>query len=115
MPIIDLPTLYCPMGCGNTLHVMAAGAIRCLRPKCPDPNAVTKLLSQPESHLDIVTFEDGGFTVLHPLRERIGGSLFDCPVHKAVQEMDEGPVNGPGRYRAYLGSDGKLTLEKVLP
>lgn len=114
MPILDLPTLYCPMGCGNTLHVMSAGMIRCLNRDCPDPGAVTKILSNPET-CDVVTFTSGRFTVLHPLRERIGGSLFGCRVHQALLEMDEPPVGGPGRYRAHLGADGKLTLEGLPP
>ena len=118
MPITDLPTLYCPMGCGNTLHVMSSGAIRCLLPKCPDPNAVVKILSQPESHLDVVEFTGDDFRILHPLRERIDGQLFDCPVHLACQVMDGPPRDAagrpaPGRYRAWLDKDGILTLDLI--
>jgi hypothetical protein len=109
MPIIDLPRLYCPMGCGNTLHVMSSGAIRCLLPKCPDPMAAEKLLSQPESHLDVVQIDEDGFSILHPLRERLGSGLFNCPVNRKLLAMPEPPAL-PGRYQAKLGADGKLEL-----
>jgi Family of unknown function (DUF6085) len=109
MPIIDLPGLYCPMGCGNTLHVMASGMIRCLLKKCPDPMAAEKILSQPEPHLDVVQIDADGFSILHPLRERVNGALFDCPVNRALLAMGEPPAP-PGRYRATLGGDGTLDL-----
>jgi hypothetical protein len=109
MSIIDLPTLYCPMGCGNTLHVMQPGMIRCLLKGCHDPMAVQKILSQPESHLDIVQIDEDGFSILHPLRERIGGGLFDCPVNKALLAMSAPPAP-PGRYQAKLGDDGRVDL-----
>lgn len=112
MPTIDLPRLYCPMGCGNTLHVMASGMIRCLLKKCPDPMAVEKLLSRPESHLDIVQIDEDGFSMLHPLRERVNGALFECPVNRALLAMAEPPAL-PGRYRATLGEDGILDLTVI--
>lgn len=112
MPIIDLPRLYCPMGCGNTLHVMSSGMIRCLLKSCPDPMATEKLLGQPESHLDVVQIDEDGFSILHPLRERLGGGLFDCPVNKALLAMPEPPAL-PGRYRAKLGEDGTLDLSRL--
>jgi hypothetical protein len=112
MPIMDLPTLYCPMGCGNTLHVMPVGVIRCLLKGCPDPMAVQKILSQPESHLDVVQIDEDGFSILHPLRERIDGSLFDCPVNRRLALLEEPPAP-PGRYLAVMGEDGAVDLTVV--
>jgi hypothetical protein len=71
--------------------------------------AVEKLLSQPESHLDIVQIDGDGFSILHPLRERLDGGLFDCPVNKALAAMAEPPAL-PGRYRATIGEDGIVDL-----
>jgi hypothetical protein len=110
--IIDLPTLYCPMGCGNTLHVMASGGIQCLLKGCPDPHSVQKILGQPESHLDVVQIDEDGFSILHPLRERIEGNLFDCPVNRDILARGAPPAL-PGKYRAWLGEDGILNLAPV--
>jgi hypothetical protein len=108
---------YCPMGCGPHLHVMSGGMIMCLAPGCPDPGAVTQIISDPET-CDIVEFTEDDFRVLHPLRERIGGSLFDCPVNRACRDMPEPPRDGTGkialgRYRAWLDKDGILTLDML--
>lgn len=116
--IRDILDAYCP-ACGTQkLHLMQADVIHCLAPGCPDPDAAHKILSDPETR-DIVEFTDEDFRILHPLRERIGGSLFDCPVNRACQEMDGPPRDAagkitPGRYRAWLDKDGILTLE-LLP
>jgi hypothetical protein len=111
--IIDLPKLYCPMGCGNTLHVMVGegyGGLTCLARNCPDKDAAQKILSDGE-HLDIVEFGDAGWRVLHPLRERLGDGLFACRVHAAVAALDENPPDG--RYRAMISEDGELVLKKI--
>jgi hypothetical protein len=90
---------------------MQSDVIHCLAPGCPDPDAAQKILSDPETR-DVVEFTDERFTVLHPLRERLSGNLFGCPVNQAVLALDDPP--DPGRYRAWLGGDGKLVLE-LLP
>lgn len=91
---------------------MQADVIHCLAPGCPDPDAAHKILSDPETR-DIVEFTDLDFRILHPLRERIGGSLFDCPVNRACQEIIDDPPE-PGRYRAWMDEGGILTLD-LLP
>lgn len=113
--IIDLPGLYCPMGCGATLHVKAGdgyGGITCLARGCPDSKAAQKILSSGE-YRDVVTFHDGYFSVLHPLRERVGSALTDCPVAEAISRMDGPPDQASGQYRAWLDEDGKLVLKQV--
>lgn len=106
--IHDLVGAYCPMGCGQTLHLMA-GRISCLALGCPDQGAAQKILSDPE-HLDIVVFGEDSFTVLHPLRERLG-DLFACEIHGACTRLDGPPEGQTGRYRAWFGDDGDLVLE----
>jgi Family of unknown function (DUF6085) len=110
MPPIRDVVGYCPMGCGPHLHVMSGGMIMCLAPGCPDPGSVTGIISDPETN-DVVEFTDERFTVLHPLRERLSGNLFGCPVNQAVLALDDPP--DPGRYRARLGENGKLVLEPL--
>lgn len=108
--IRDIPGVYCP-ACGQQkLHLMQADVIYCLALGCPDPDAAQKVLSDPETR-DVVEFTDEDFRILHPLRERIGGVLFDCPVHRACQAVDGPPA--PGRYRAWLDKDGILTLDLI--
>lgn len=99
------------MGCGPHLHVMSGGLIMCLAKDCPDPGAVTQIISDPET-LDVVQIDEDGFSILHPLRERLGGGLFDCPVNRALAAMPEPPAL-PGRYRAALGEDGILDLAVI--
>lgn len=101
--IRDIVGAYCPMGCGQTLHLSAGGMIVCLAPDCPDQMAVAKLLGEPETD-HIVTLRDdaktwvfneetqqseqvslgalyGTFTIRHPLRERIElEDLAHCPL-----------------------------------
>jgi hypothetical protein len=115
MPPITDVVGYCPMGCGPHLHVMSGGMIMCLAKDCPDPGAVTGILSERET-LDVVTFDDHSFNVLHPLRERIGHALLTCPVAAHIAELD-GPPPGvsDGKYRAYLDQDGELALEYLSP
>ncbi len=99
--IRDIVGAYCPMGCGQTLHLGAGGLISCLAPACPRKHAVQQLLSESETE-HIVTLRDdaltwqfnketgfdeqvspgvfyGSFTVRHPLRERVElADLADC-------------------------------------
>lgn len=107
--IHDLVGTYCPMGCGQTLHLMPGGLVACLSKRCPDPAAARKILSDPE-HRDVVVFGEDSFTVLHPLRERLG-DLFACQIHNACTRLDGPPEGQTGRYRAWFGDDGDLVLE----
>jgi hypothetical protein len=82
--------------------------IMCLAKDCPEPGAVTRIISSTETK-DIVQIDAGGFSILHPLRERLGNGLLDCPVNKALLAMSEPPAL-PGRYQARLGDDGTVDL-----
>lgn len=92
---------YCPMGCGQTLFVGAGGHITCSRIDCPNPTAVDQILGDPETE-HVADFGDHGFSILHPLRERLDddqGGLFGCALHQAIEALSGPPVK-PGRYRA---------------
>lgn len=110
-PIIDMVGVYCPMGCGQTLHLMPSGMMQCLNRGCPNPGAAQKILSDPE-HEDIVVFGPDSFTVLHPVRERLG-DLFTCQVHQACSALDGPPEGKTGRFRARFDGQGRLELEEV--
>jgi hypothetical protein len=90
---------YCPMGCGQTLFVGEGGHITCSWAHCPHPEAVDELLADRETE-HVVQIDAGTFSIQHPLRERLGGILFDCRLHEWLSEQD-GPPEEPGyRYRA---------------
>jgi hypothetical protein len=75
-----IPSAYCPMGCGATIHRSPYnGNLICLNPHCPRPNAVIDILGESEQQ-HLVTFrEDGSFYYLrHPIRERLNGLLPEC-------------------------------------
>lgn len=102
-------TGYCPMGCGDTLGVDRAGRVGCYAEGCPRPDAAHRLLTDAETeHLVYVT--EDGWTVKHPLRERLrGGGLFACEFQL--------PWAAPaGVYRAYRyppGGPHEWALERV--
>lgn len=108
--IRDIVGVYCPMGCGKTLHLTVGGMIACLASGCPNPGAAQKILSEPET-TDIVVFGADSFTVLHPVKERLG-DLWTCQVHQACTQLP-GPPAGPGRYRARIDGKGCLELELI--
>lgn len=89
---------YCPMGCGQTLHLSDAGTIECGSLDCPDRSKAQAVLMDPETD-HIIQCNDQGFTTLHPLRER-GDELFGCTYHRDLGDVMEGPPDGvEGRYR----------------
>jgi hypothetical protein len=96
----------CPMCRERKLHLMPSGLVRCLGQACPRPTAAQEILDG-DVGADIVQIDGDGFSILHPLRERLQGGLFDCPVNRALLAMSEPPVL-PGRYRVTFGEDGNL-------
>jgi hypothetical protein len=100
-------SLYCPMGCGDTVHTDYDQDISCRAPNCPDPDAIEKLLSDPETEHTVHLTEDS-FIVKHPLRERLAEDLFTCGLHAGVRaDLDNGNApTEPGTYRViYVGHD----------
>ena len=61
---------YCPMGCGQTLEYDSSTLyILCRDTNCPNNAVVTKILLDPETN-HLVTFDEMGWSAIHPLRER---------------------------------------------
>lgn len=108
----------CPE-CGGELEVQPVfsdevaddhGELSCLRVDCKRPRAAGELLADPETE-HIVVFDEHGFTIQHPLRERLDAELFTCGLHEHLRAHD-GPPGAPGRYRA-RSSYGHWTLESL--
>jgi len=94
----------CPMGCGPHLFVGAGGYITCAWIDCPHPDAVSTLLADRETE-HVVQFGEAGFTIRHPLRERLDDALMECDLHAWCAELP-GPLatSSPVRMReASLG------------
>ena len=89
---------------GATPEVFEHGAIVCARPGCPRPDAVNTLLGDQETE-HIVQFDAAGFTIRHPLRERLDDALMQCELHSYCAGLPGPPPHdGSGRYRAtFLG------------
>jgi len=110
--IRDIIGAYCPMGCGETLHLTPGGAIACLAPACPRKYAAREILGDRETD-HIVVFGADSWTIKHPLRDRLG-DLFSCTIHEQAGAMGGPPGGQTGRYRAIIGADGEMDLE-LLP
>jgi hypothetical protein len=87
---------YCPMGCGETLELAVGGTVGCGHALCPCPDAVARILADPETE-HIVDLQPDGYSIKHPLAERINDALLDCDLHDHVQRMI--PDAALGRYR----------------
>jgi hypothetical protein len=95
------------MGCGPTLFLGTGGHVTCSWIDCPNPSAVDQILADRETE-HLVDFAAVGFTVLHPLLERLAhdqGGLWGCALHLHVQTLD-GPPVAIGRYRAHQDPGG---------
>ncbi len=98
----------CPMCRERKLHLMPTGLIRCLNRACPRPSAAQEILDG-DVGADIVQIDVFSFSMIHPLRERLDGGLFGCPVARHLEALNSPPA-APGRYRAKIGDDGTLDL-----
>lgn len=101
----------CPMGCGATLRLNRY-QIECSNRNCADRDAVAKLLADSESEHVISVTEEDGFTVKHPLRERIDDGLFACRLLDEFLETYEGRPITMGHHRVTRDGSG-WKLEKL--
>lgn len=94
---------YCPMGCGETLEVNKRGAVSCGGGDCMDPHAVQEILNQSE-HRHILNIDTAGWTLKHPLAERVQDELFECPIGARMHVVALDRVEH-GRYAVSLDDD----------
>jgi hypothetical protein len=98
---------YCP-ACGNrTLFLGKGGYVTCSLDVCPNPTAAADLLSDQEiQHIVVLDADpDVGFTIRHPVIERVTGDLFTCNLHTYLSQRD-GPPARPGSYRVHRAPTG---------
>jgi hypothetical protein len=95
---------YCP-ACGwRSLFLAYGGHVTCRRAACPSPTSADTILDDPETE-HVVELGPHGFTVRHPLRERLGDELMHCHLHWDLAALDEPPAP-LGRYRVLSGPAG---------
>lgn len=99
---------HCPMGCGETLALF--NRLRCMAAGCPRPHAVSEILADSETE-HTVTFARRGWTLTHPLRERLDGGPAGC-VHELLMQNMEGAPAPFGRYRVTI-VDADATFEPL--
>lgn len=88
---------YCPACGSGSLFLGTRGYVTCSVNDCPRPTAVSDLLDDRETE-HVVNIGETGFTVRHPLLERLDDALLTCTVHERLSRYDGPPVE-PGRYR----------------
>jgi len=95
----------CP-ACGHRALILhPSGAIGCNAPDCPRPSAVAELLDAERGPIHLVDLRKDCYVIEHPLIERLDGVLFDCPLHRVLEEMDS-PPSPPSRYEVRLHDEG---------
>lgn len=105
---------YCPMGCGRTLRAeesRAENKVVCWDADCPEPLAAQRILDDGETE-HVVQFTGGGFTILHPVRERLDNKLLTCELHLFCMGFSGPPYGRGGTFRA-MDRDGEWVLERT--
>jgi hypothetical protein len=92
-------------GAVRTLAARARGALGAGMSPSEISEAIDTLRGLGPDAGHLIEFRDDGWTVQHPLVERLGGSLFDCPLSK--WSHDDPGVRG----RFELRPDGTLGNE----
>lgn len=77
--------------------------------------AVVTLLNGNERDEHIVSIGIDGFTLQHPLVERINSTLFDCTVHAAIVDYFDSGGGAPkqGQYYIVFNDNGGWAFEPV--
>lgn len=95
----------CPACGGRSLALTGDDELACIYQGCPRPSAVHELLSREQISSHRVRIEEGGFSIEHPLVERLDGQLFTCALHVWLLESFQAPRD-PGNYLVHPLADG---------
>lgn len=110
-PVNHFPSLdaQCP-ACGQrSLYRGFQGRITCATADCPDAGAVHNLLNDPNLTAHLVSVTVHGWTIRHPLVERVGDALFTCDLGTHLNGQREANADlGPGVYRVDINPRGRV-------
>lgn len=98
---------HCPACGGASLFVVEGGYVTCSRIDCPRPDAAHIILADSETE-HIVRLDAAGWTVRHPLRERIGDALMGCTLNRYLQEIDQPEETGTFRARREVDAEWEV-------
>jgi len=82
-----------------------ASRVHCWNILCPDPKAVWKILNRPDTD-HVAWFGQHGWTLQHPLKERVDDKLASCPATAWMQRHIPAEADRPGLYRMTEDGDG---------
>lgn len=78
-----------------------------------DAELVTKLLADPHRNDHILQVDENGWTLQHPVIERVTGELFDCHIGQEHDQFNElWDTHDEGRYVAWL-TEGVIWTEPL--
>ena len=100
------------MGCGQALALTVAGRVICEDDGCPNPDAAAMVLDDGET-AHIAVFAGDGYTIRHPLKERIGDALMRCGLHEFLRDSGTRVASGRYRVRESGGSASGWQREKI--
>lgn len=117
-----LSRVVCP-ACGqpNSMRVSHAPQrtmLVCQTPDCPRPLAAEQLLSEQQGTRHVIRIDGDGYSVKHPLIERLDDALLDCNLANRVailarRWLRDGRVQSGVRYYASFSSIGSIDLRAV--
>lgn len=120
---VKLGNAFCP-ACGHRLWVDlesdGMAQLVCDYPPCPRSDAAGQILSEQQGLRHIIRVDADGYSVKHPLIERLDDALLDCALANTVARLGRTWVN-LGRmqegvsYYAYLSSIGSVELSMKVP
>lgn len=92
---------FCP-ACGHEklYRRQSDNKIVCSRYACPEPMAAHQILTDHETGHIVEFHREGGFSIWHPLRERIDRRILSCPLHAWLEHNRPDVADRPGQYRA---------------
>lgn len=112
---------HCPQCGAEELYRGFAGKVRCGNTLCEAPDAAHRLLTDPELGHHLVKVTEAhrgaqtvkGWTLRHPLVERLDDDLFTCGLHLWLAQSGVDDLD-PGVYRIEtVDGDPGLTFEPV--
>lgn len=92
---------FCPYGHGETLYLTGDGRIKCSDPDCERPFAVNQILANPETGHLVFFGGKTHWSVIHPVRENLDGSIATCTLGDYLASLNGDPMP-QGQYRAIL-------------
>lgn len=103
----------CPVCNHELAYTKSHGELTCTWSDCPRPTAATELLSEGETE-HLITLTTDGYTIKHPIRERLDDALLNCPLAAYITEhaqnmLTAGDLTTNTHYRMWLDSGSYQT------